>query len=350
VSRWWWVLGGVSMILVVAIFAGFWIRLPYYTISPGGQLPIDPRIEIDGARTYSPDGDVLLLFVRERARVNLWRYVQARLDPDIDLFREEEITGGESPEDIRAAARAEMVTSQASAKKVALEALGYEVPQIGGAVVHGVLSSMPASEVLEVGDIVLTVDGEPVVDADDLGEGVREHQPGETVTLEIRRDGETQTVEVGTEANDDGDPQIGVFVAPRFDFPVDIAIDTSDIGGPSAGLAMTLAIIDQLTPGELTGGREIAVTGTIAGDGTVGQIGAIEQKAVAAKDADAQLFLVPECGGDDATRRAECERDLDRARERAGDLSVVPVGTLDEALRALERAGGDPLPERADAA
>ena len=86
---------------------------------------------------------------------------------------------------------------------------------------------------------------------------------------------------------------IGVHVFPHFDFPVKVAVDTAGIGGPSAGLAMTLAILDDLTPGDLTGGKRVAVTGTIDPEGNVGEIGGIEQKAVAAQAAGAQLFIVP---------------------------------------------------------
>jgi PDZ domain-containing protein len=340
----------VAGVLVVAIVAGFWIRLPYYTISPGGDLPVDQRVRIDGARTYRPEGDVLLLYVRERARVNVWRYLQAKLDSEIDIFPEKEITGGQPPEELRIQAQADMVNSQMSAKKVALEAVGYRVPVEPGAVVQGVLPSAPAAKVLRTGDVVLAIDGADVKQPGDLGTGVRTHEPGETVTLRIRRDGRERTVRVATSRNKDGDAQIGVLVAGSYDFPVDISIDTSDIGGPSAGLAMTLAIIDELTPGNLTGGKRVAVTGTIAADAKVGEIGGIEQKTVAAKAAHAQLFLVPKCTDENATAKRECEHDLARARDRAGDLPVVPVASLDEALRALQKAGGTPITKQADAA
>ncbi len=112
------------------------------------------------------------------------------------------------------------------------------------------------------------------------------------------------------------------------DFPLDITIDTGDVGGPSAGLAFALAIIDDLTPGDLTGGADVAVTGTIAGDGTVGEVGGTGQKAAAARGAGASLFLVPTADYQDA---------LDHAGD---DLEVVAVDSLDEALAALRDIGG----------
>ena len=108
-------------------------------------------------------------------------------------------------------------------------------------------------------------------------------------------------------------------------------IDTSDIGGPSAGLAMTLSVLDELTPGNLTGGKRVAVTGEIAPDGTVLEVGGVAQKAVAARHRGAQLFIVP-------------IQEVAEARTRAGSMPVVGVRNLDDALKALRAAGGDPLP------
>jgi PDZ domain-containing protein len=142
------------------------------------------------------------------------------------------------------------------------------------------------------------------------------------------------TVTVATRATPDGpnegQAQIGVFSAPEYDFPVDVQIDTGDVGGPSAGLAFTLTILDELSPGDLTGGDEIAVTGTIESDGTVGPIGGVAQKAVAARRAGARLFIVP---------RAEAAV----ARSHADGMRVAAVRDLDDALAALERSGGEPL-------
>ena len=150
-----------------------------------------------------------------------------------------------------------------------------------------------------------------------------------------------ETVDLTTEAGDGGKPVIGVIISGRYDFPIDVNVDTSQIGGPSAGLAMTLSIFDKLTPGALTGGKRVAVTGTINEDGSVGEIGGISQKAGSAKAADAELFIVPACTREDT--KPQCEEELAKAKERAGDLRVVPVATFDEALAALEAAGGDPV-------
>jgi len=333
---------GIGIALVAVLVAAMAIHVPYYTISPGSSLDVNDRVTIDGASTYPADGELLLLFVRQSANVSLLKYLQAKLDPDIDEFPSEEFTGGQSPEEVNVQSDADMALAQIAAKKVALEQVGYDVPLAGsGVVVLAVLPSRPAHGVVEAGDVILTVDGVEIHEADDLGEEVRRRSAGDELTLTIEREGKPETKTVGVELADDGTPVIGVYVSPRYDFPIDVDIDTRSIGGPSAGLAMTLSIIDTLTPGELTGGLTVAITGTIAPDGSVGEIGGLSQKTVAARSADADLFIVPKCTAE--ATRTSCEADLEHARDRADGLRIVPVANVDEALRALAEAGGDPV-------
>jgi PDZ domain-containing protein len=114
-----------------------------------------------------------------------------------------------------------------------------------------------------------------------------------------------------------------------YDLPVDITIDSGNIGGPSAGLAFTLAVLDVLTPGDLTGGRKVAVTGTMALDGTVGPVGGGAQKALTVRNAGYDTFLVP-------------PDELAEVQELVGeDVEVIAVGSLDEALAALASIGGN---------
>jgi PDZ domain-containing protein len=116
-----------------------------------------------------------------------------------------------------------------------------------------------------------------------------------------------------------------------YQFPIAVSIDTQRVGGPSAGLAFTLAIIDELTPGNLTGGMEVAVTGTIEPDGSVGAVGGVEQKAITARTNHVSLMIVPKAEAADA-------------RREAGGVRVVGVSTLDQALSALRHAGGAAVP------
>ena len=125
------------------------------------------------------------------------------------------------------------------------------------------------------------------------------------------------------------------FDTASVELPFEIGIDTGDIGGPSAGLAFTLTLIDELSEGDMTGGANIAVTGEIGLEGEVGAIGGLPQKVAAVKEVGVDVFLVP---------ASQSEEVLAQARAVAGDdVEIIPVATLDEALAALERLGGDPV-------
>jgi PDZ domain-containing protein len=131
----------------------------------------------------------------------------------------------------------------------------------------------------------------------------------------------------------DGTPCLGITSEPfvSYQFPIDVQIDTQRVGGPSAGLAFTVAIIDDLTPGNLTGKKRVAITGAIATDGSVQEVGGVEQKAITARTNGVQLMIVP-------------KGEVKDARRGAGKVPVVGVSTVGEALAALQRAGGAPVP------
>jgi PDZ domain-containing protein len=117
---------------------------------------------------------------------------------------------------------------------------------------------------------------------------------------------------------------------------VKISIDTESIGGPSAGLAFTLTLIDQLSSGDLLGGKRVAVTGTINIRAEVGAIGGLTSKASAVLQSGAKYFLVPTAQG---------PQDIANARKVVGNkVEIIPVATLEEAIAALKRIGGDAVP------
>jgi PDZ domain-containing protein len=161
--------------------------------------------------------------------------------------------------------------------------------------------------------------------------------PGDVITLLVERRGEGKFEAEAelTSATDDPDRTIVGFLpfdTRRVELPFDITIDTGSIGGPSAGLAFTLTLIDGLSEGELTGGRKVAVTGTIDLDGSVGPIGGLTQKASAVAQAGVEILLVPEQQGD---------QQIAAARAAAPELEIIAVSTLDEAIDALVASGGD---------
>lgn len=337
--RWPIVLSVLALVVAVLAISAAFIRLPYALIAPGDATPVEDVISIEGAPTYEMDGSVLFLTVSvSSSRPNVYTVLDGWLDDDVDVISEDDLLQGNSREEERRANEIAMTDSQLTAKAVALEELGYDVPRTGhGAQVVGIELDSPADGELEIGDVITAVDGTPVTLSEELGPLIRARPAGDPVTLTVERGGDEETITLVTRAAADGEfagqAQLGIATQTfelEYDFPVDITIDTGKVGGPSAGLAFTLTIVDKMTPGSLTGGADVAVTGTIESDGSVGEIGGIEQKAAAAQDAGATIFVVP------AAEAAE-------ARKHSGNMDVVGVDDLDDALAALEDAGGEPV-------
>lgn len=344
--RWPWVLGALGVVVALAAVAAALIRVPKVIIRPGGGTPVGSVVSMSGAPTYRHRGAVLFLTVQVSSqRPNLYEYLDALRDPDATVVDEKQVFGGQSRSQDRRLDVALMQQSQQIATKVALEKLGYRVPVHGtGVLVAHVASGSPAAGKLRVRDVITAVDGAPVTLADQLGTILRARPAGTTFELSVDRGRRTLTVPVttviATQPPLAGRPHVGIAVLTRdlrYAFPVDVKIDAGSVGGPSAGLAFTLTILDELTPGNLTGGARVAVTGEIEADGSVSEVGAVTQKAVAARHAGATLMLVP-------------VREAREASAHAGKMRVVGVKKLDDALAALRAAGGAPLTVPAPAA
>jgi PDZ domain-containing protein len=325
------------MCLLAAFIVGAtFVPLPYYLFKPGSVRDTEPLITVSGAPSYPSDGSIGYTTVSLRQATFLG-LVQGWLDDDIDIYGKDRVLQGRNVNDNRQLNLLMMDNSKQVATQVALERLGYDVNVTVGEVVTRVLPDTPAAGVLRVNDVLVAVDGERFDDADDLTRILGGKAPGDTVAVTVRAtDGSEHDVDI-TLAPSPDDPARGIMgvalqaVVIDYDFPVDVSIDTGDVGGPSAGLAFTLAIMDDLTPGELTGGDDVAVTGTIAADGTVGPVGGTGQKAAAVRREGIKLFLVPRDDYADAVAHA------------GKGLKVVAVGTVDDALAVLADHGGNGL-------
>lgn len=328
----WLVPVGVLVFLLVvtsAVFA-FW-RTDQVAVRPGSVEEVPSRVTVSGVDVYPPDSEISLVTVLVSQRLTIWQRIGAEFESGVDIEPERTFTGDGTRSELRRLNEMRMETSQHTAVVVALEHLGYEIPRhASGVIVSETLSGTPAASALERGDVIVGIDGVPVGDLRDLTEALDLRNAGQRVELEVERadDGtvDSVTLELIESPDEPGRALIGVGARERTDIgelPVEVEIDSGSIGGPSAGLALTIGIIDLLTPGELTGGRQVAATGTISFDGSVGAIGEVDQKAIAADRAGVDLLLVPVPNLGDA---------LDHV---SGDLRVVGVGTLQEALDAL---------------
>jgi PDZ domain-containing protein len=325
------------LLLVGFVIGAAVVPLPYYAFKPGSVRDTERLITVgEGAEMYPSEGSISYTTVSLR-QATLFSLVTGWIDDDVDIHPEDEVLGDRDADENRTFNLALMDDSKNVAAQVALERLGYEVPvSSNGVHVLDVGAGTGGEGILEVGDVILSVDGEVLDQPEDLARIMDGKAPGETVALEVEAlDGSRSDREVTlTPAPDDPERGVmGIVVQARditYDFPVDVEIDTGDVGGPSAGLAFTLGILDDLTPGELTGGIPVAVTGTIAPDGSVGPVGGTGQKAAAVREAGIDVFLVPSA-------------DFDAAEARAGDVEVIAVDTVDEALEALADLGGNGL-------
>ena len=323
----------VLLVVAVALLLTF-IRLPYFVFRPGSVQALSDRVTITRGERFDPVGEVYFTTVLQDSTVNGWEYLEARLKGSLTLVGEDRVLGGRSRDENRSFNMRLMRVSKSTAVAVALRHLGIDPIKATGVGMAEVVG--PSTGLLTTDDVILSVDGVEVRVAMDLVHAIGGRAPGEVVSLEVEpvRGGMSRVVEVVLGERED-DPTIGFLgVVPQTrwedvdDLPVDVLVNTGRVGGNSAGLALTLSILDLVTPGELTGGLRVATTGTIDIDGNVGPIGGIVQKVAAAEEAGIDLLLVP------VTELAD-------AREHAGDLAVEGVSTLDDALAALARHGGE---------
>jgi PDZ domain-containing protein len=327
---------GVAVALLVATVVGAaFVRVPYFVLAPGSVRPTERYISVVGAPSFpDKEGEIGYTTVSLR-RATALQAVVGWLDPTVDVVEEDLILGGQTQEENREQNLRDMTDSKEVATAVALETLGYDVTVTGtGAVVVEVLPDVPAASVLRPGDVVTAVDGRRVAVADELVAAVRERRPGEELLLTVERQGVADPflVTVGLVGRPD-EPTVamlGVSISTRdlsFEFPFEVTVDSGSVGGPSAGLAFTLGIMDVLSPASLTGGTRVATTGTIDLDGNVGPVGGVRQKTVAVRRAGVDLFLVP-------------SSEYEQALRYAGDMRVEPVDTIDDALEVLASVGG----------
>ena len=342
-TRLWIAVGVVAVVLTATIVGSALVTVPYYLLSPGSVRRTEDLITVQGAETYPQDGSVGYTTVSVQHATAL-EWVFAHLDDSITFEPQKAIQGTQTPEQYQQANLAMMTASKEAASAVALEKLGYPVTITGtGAVVAALADPSPSTGVLVRTDTIVSVDATAITTGEQLVSAMGAHHPGDVVVLGVQpyvadgtRTTEKRTITLRARPDDATRAYLGVSSATRdlhYDTPVQVTVDSGGVGGPSAGLAFTLGIMDVLTPGSITGGHHVATTGTISADGAVGPIGGIHQKVLAVRQSGAELFIVP---------RSE----YDEAEKYAGSLRIEPVDNIDDALRVLATIGGgsDVLP------
>lgn len=318
------VIGALFFVGVMSLLV--WnIELPYKAYSAGPVSDAVDNVVAEGVDSYPPQGELLMLTVISQD-VNLFEAMIAGIDPTVDVVPKQAVRReGETEEEYRNRVLQQMDDSNYRSVAVALDYLGYDLVPTE-VVINELVDGTNAASVLELGDTIRAINGTEVSTVEDIGAALEGLQVGDVVTVEVDRSGVTEELEVelAERSDEPGVPMIGIVPGELTAPPFPLSIEAGDTGGPSAGMMHTIAIIDTLTEGDLTKGRVIAGTGTIDLDGTVGRIGFVRQKVVAAEAAGAEYILVPE-GNYEAALTAE-----------RNDIEIVPVATLDDAMAFFE--------------
>ncbi len=347
------------VVLVAVIGLGSW-NISTYAITPGDATPVAPLVKIHGLQT-DPQPDRIMLTDVYLQSLTALRWLTMHLQSHVEFVTMNQLLDPGVPADeLEAQGYLQMSDSKQAAEVAAFRALGWTIPSTAtGAVVTAVGAPSPARGAgIHVADEIVSANGHPVRSSCGLVGVIHALAPGTTVRLEVARAKISGTgditwttpspVTVRTAASPSGDGAstcpgvtgtsrswLGVSIEDglRYALPATVTINTANIGGPSAGLAMTLTLIDQLSSGSLTGHQTIAATGTMDSSGNVGDVGGVAEKTVAVQRAGAKYFFVPQVEVATATQEA-----------RPG-LKIFGVTTLAQVLRDLRHIGGDvPIP------
>ncbi|HLG72769.1 MAG TPA: PDZ domain-containing protein [Chloroflexota bacterium] len=327
--RWQWLVGPAAVGL--AALVGWFVPTGDFLILPGEAVNTAPMVQVASAPAKPRGGSLLLVTIYSSpANFDEWLfghvYPHAHLEP-----ARTQLPPNTSYERFRHLEEAMMADSQTTAKVVALRQLGYTVTEHGqGAAVTSVQRGSAAEAAgIGRGDLILAIDGQPVTTASQLVDRIDAARPGQTVRITLKPNNSDAQKEVEAtlraRPNDPNRALLGVTpetYRPSYDFPVPISIDSRGIIGPSAGLVLTLSIMQAASPTDITHGHNVAATGTIDLSGRVGAVGGVPDKVYAA-EGRAEYFLVPKA-------------DADTARKTATRMKVVETDTLQQAVDFLK--------------
>lgn len=319
------------LFIFISVSSLTFVSTDFYFMSPGPPYQWD--IEYEDIQTFDFDGNLFQLTVR-RDEANLLVYLWSYLDNSIDLYpREVILPKGVTPQELSQISLQNMKTSENIAIAVALNNLGYEISTVGeGVLVVGILDDSPVKDLLIKDDILISINDEKVNSVTEFIATLRSYSIGDTVSIGLLREENGKIIEMKIQTTliehveYENEPMVGFLattVNETFEFPFFIDIKTGNVGGPSAGLMMALNVYNNLTEQDVTNSMIIAGTGTIEIDGSVGPVGGVKQKIIAAKRAGAELILVP-------TANFEITKGLETEK-----TAIVPIDTFQEALEVI---------------
>ena len=310
-------LGAAALVLWVSPDSSYDIQL----VDPAH--PVDPLVTVPGEKPHPP-GPIYFVDVREREARLLERLLPFTRPSGSTVVKAPPVSSTVEQQ----IGQQDMTESQKVAAVVALNHLGYKVrASSNGVIIVLVEPHTPASRILKTSDTILEADGKKVTSVDRLRAILAKHKPGDKVTIVYRRGDRTQTATIKT-VSDPQDPKralVGISARDdlRVKLPVNVRINAGGVGGPSAGLAFALDILQELGH-NVSNGHRVAATGELALDGSVLPIGGVKQKTLGVRAAGVDVFLVP--AGENAQE----------ARRYAKGVRIIPVKNFPQALRALK--------------
>lgn len=312
-----------AILVVLAVVLSWNVKVPYVELDPGPTFNTlgDNVIKVSGAPTSTSKGQLRLVTVNVSSDLTLAEAIRGWLNKhEAVLPRELIYPPDQTQQQVDQSNARDFQQSQSSAETAALRELGYPVL----VTVEQVDAGTPAEGHLQAGDVIDSVDGQTVTSLASLSNLIQAKPAGTARQIGYTRAGVAATTTITPRNGDDGKPKMGVEVSQKQQPPFTVSFDLNSVGGPSAGLMFALGIIDKIEPEDLTGGYDIAGTGTIDDDGNVGAIGGIPQKMVGAREDGATVFLVPADNCAEAVANA------------VPGLKLIKVSTLHDALAALQ--------------
>lgn len=313
------------LIIWAIILFLFYFQLPYVVYKPGGAINLNDRVKVtDG---YSANGKLEMAYV-SMVKGTIPALLVSYVIPNWDMVPTSDIKGNnETVEQMMKMEKIEMTSSINNATIVAYKKANKDIT-ITNKINTVIYIYDEANTDLELGDQILSVEGETISDLKDLQSKVETYQDGDTITLHIKRNSEELDVKA-TLFSIEGHTKIGVMISTTYEYDLDPKLDfeaKSSEAGPSGGLMMSLAIYNALVSDDITHGKTIIGTGTIDTLGNVGEIDGVKYKLLGAEKKHAEIFLCPKENYEEAIK-VKNDNNL--------QIEVVEVGTFDDAINYL---------------
>ena len=299
----------------------------YYIVIGGGISDISDRVVVEDG--YQSKGSFNLSYVSELKGTTL-SYLLSYVMPNWkrNSMDDYKYTIDENYEDIEFRSELDLQYSNSNAIYYAY-LLANKTCKLVRTDIYVIVTFDDYQNSLEVGDQILMIDGKTIESLEECQEIIQQVK-ADKVSIKVLRDGKEVELVCNIYHEDDKN-LLGVALQAlnTYETDPDVSFDfESNESGPSAGLITTLSIYDQLTKGDLTHHLNIAGTGTIEADGTIGAIGEVEYKLLGAVDGGADVFLVP---------AGENYRDCKKLKEEENlDIKLISVATIEEAVEKLK--------------